>query len=89
MLVFYGLYSSMGSRTRLLADPTSFEEPLLDSTITVILQDSKVILVSQSGTCITDLNGGDPMERVKKCIALAKKRQEAIKEILEAAQSGP
>ena len=34
------LWVSLDLRTRVLADPTSFEEPLLDTTVTVVIDDT-------------------------------------------------
>lgn len=59
----FGLFAS----THLLADPTAFEEPLLDTTLTVVVDDAGIVVaVTQMGSA-----GGEVMER---CTAVAKER---------------
>ncbi len=66
-------------RKTVLADPTSFEEPLLNTTMTVVLADcNEIVAISQLGP--TDLQVGEE-ERVNalpKCIETAKQRREVI-----------
>ena len=65
----------------ILSDPTAFEEPLLDSTISVVLgssNDDNVILVSQHGVSAT---GKDNTLSV--CIRMAKERKKKLVQVLE------
>jgi len=63
----FGIFDS----TYTLADPTSFEEPLLDTTLTVIVDEqSDLISVTQLGLGVT--RSGDTLTE---CIAAAKKRR--------------
>ncbi|KAI0784898.1 ribosomal protein S5 domain 2-like protein [Abortiporus biennis] len=62
----FGVFDS----SYILADPTVFEEPLLETTYTIIVnQDSELISVNQSGLGL--LNGQDVLSR---CIATSKAR---------------
>ncbi len=57
-----------GTRTYVLADPTSFEEPLLDTTVSVVVDNNGgLISVMQLGLGIV---GGDDV--LSKCIDAAK-----------------
>lgn len=62
------------SHRQLLADPTSFEEPLLDTVIVIVLQGNSILSISQLGLA-TSVN--------QECIELAKARQEIIYRILD------
>lgn len=65
------VYLCLLFRLRILADPTSFEEPLLDTTITVILDEQgNLIQVTQLG--VETSGHGDTLT---KCIAAAKIRR--------------
>lgn len=56
--------------TYILADPTSFEEPLLDTTLSIVVdQQGALISVTQLGLGVT--GSGDTLTN---CIAAAKKR---------------
>ncbi|PVF99752.1 hypothetical protein CPB86DRAFT_730807 [Serendipita vermifera] len=67
----------------LLADPTSFEEPLLDSAITVILQDQEVITVAQNGLGVTNkTDASSGVAVLRECVDIAKKRQEIVKQMI-------
>jgi exosome complex RNA-binding protein Rrp42 (RNase PH superfamily) len=57
-------------RNRILSDPTAFEEPLLDTTLTVLLDNStrELISVSQFGL------GSASTDALGSCIQAAKKR---------------
>ena len=61
-------------RSRLLTDPTSFEEPLLATTITVVVDEqNQLISVAQYGP------GSAPQQDILlKCIAAAKQRRKEI-----------
>lgn len=68
------------SRTHILADPTSFEEPLLDTTISVVIDESGGLTsVMQLGLGIV---GGDDV--LNKCIEAAKECwQETRRDVYE------
>ena len=71
------------NRTHVIADPTSFEEPLLDSTVTVVLQGDEAISVSQGGLGTSQKTSSDnPVKLLVDCVEIAKKRQETVQEIL-------
>ncbi|TFK46957.1 hypothetical protein OE88DRAFT_1714739 [Heliocybe sulcata] len=62
----FGIFES----THLLADPTTFEEPLLDTTVTVVLKDDGgLVSATQVG-----LGGVGSQDVLMSCIAAAKKR---------------
>ena len=64
-------------RSHILADPTSFEEPLLDTSISVIVDEhNELISVSQLG-----LGSTQSQDALLECIAAAKKRSEALQYI--------
>lgn len=59
------------SRTHILADPSSFEEPLLDTTVSVVTdEDGHLISVNQLGLGLP-LSGQDVLNH---CTAAAKQR---------------
>lgn len=65
------LYLFLLFRSRILADPTSFEEPLLDTTLTVILDEQgSLIQVTQLGVGGASEQG----DTLTECIAAAKIR---------------
>jgi exosome complex component RRP43 len=58
-------------RARILADPTSFEEPLLDTSVSVVVDEKgSLISVTQLG-----LASSGPGDTLSHCIAAAKKRR--------------
>jgi exosome complex component RRP43 len=60
-------------RSHILADPASFEEPLLDAFITVILnEDGDLNSIAQSGLATVGEKSSE--EVVAGCVAEAKKR---------------
>lgn len=60
----------------LMSDLTSFEEPLMDTSVTVVLgQDGGVLSVTQAG-----MGGGDTL--VESCIASASKRRSFLAEYI-------
>ncbi|KZT29503.1 hypothetical protein NEOLEDRAFT_1160586 [Neolentinus lepideus HHB14362 ss-1] len=62
----FGIFES----THLLADPTSFEEPLLDTTVTVVLTDKgELVSATQVG-----LGGTGSQDVLMSCIGIAKRR---------------
>jgi len=70
-------------RTHVIADPTSFEEPLLDSNVTVILQGDKAISVSQGGLGTSQKTAADnPVKLLSDCADAAKRRQSAVQQVL-------
>ncbi|TFK43989.1 ribosomal protein S5 domain 2-type protein [Crucibulum laeve] len=72
--ISFGIFAS----THILADPTSFEEPLLDTTLSIILgPQEQIISVSQIG--IGSAGGQDAL---MKCLEEAKKRRRALKEVI-------
>ncbi|CAG7849319.1 Exosome complex component rrp43 AltName: Full=Ribosomal RNA-processing protein 43 [Serendipita indica DSM 11827] len=71
----FGIFESK----HLLVDPTSFEEPLLESTVTVVLCGSEAISVSQVGLGReTSPSGQSSTSLYTECIELAQKRQAEI-----------
>jgi exosome complex component RRP43 len=72
-------HSHTTHRSRLLADPTSFEEPLLDTTISAVIDDqSKLISVTQIG-----LGSTGAQDVLLDCITAAKKHQSSLKHIYD------
>ncbi|KAJ3529558.1 hypothetical protein NMY22_g8956 [Coprinellus aureogranulatus] len=71
----FGIFDS----NRILSDPTAFEEPLLDTTLTVLLDHStgELISVSQYGL------GSASSDALGSCISAAKKRWQESKEKLQ------
>ncbi|KAL1738587.1 ribosomal protein S5 domain 2-type protein, partial [Schizophyllum fasciatum] len=68
----FGVFNNVA----ILSDLTSFEEPLMDTTVTVILgQDEGVLSVSQAG-----MGGGDSL--IDSCIASAQKRRSFLAEYI-------
>lgn len=64
------LILTMFIRTHILSDPTGFEEPLLDTTLSIVLGDeNKLISVSQLG-----LGSAGSQDALMSCIAAAKQR---------------
>lgn len=62
-------------------DPTSFEEPLLEANVTIILDDNDSLnLVSQTGLTRVREKSGEQV--IATCIAAAKRRYAIIKEFL-------
>ncbi|ESK94844.1 exosome component 8 [Moniliophthora roreri MCA 2997] len=85
-----GLSFGVFEGTHILADPTSFEEPLLDTMISVII-DSKGLLNSVNQAGVGALNTGsakDGMEveanqdALLQCVSLARKRHEQLKDYI-------
>lgn len=74
----FGIFDSK----HVLADPTSFEESLLDSTISVVLRGNDAISVSQHGPGATSSGDVSPVKRLAQCIEIAKERQRVVEEIL-------
>jgi len=63
----FGIFDSM----HILADPTSFEEPLLDTALSVIVDEhDSLISVTQLG-----LSSSNPEDTLTHCITAAKKRR--------------
>jgi exosome complex component RRP43 len=62
--------SSFAIRTTILADPTAFEEPLLDTSISIVLDERGAILSA------TQLGIADK-DTMSACVASAKDRHEA------------
>jgi exosome complex RNA-binding protein Rrp42 (RNase PH superfamily) len=65
------------SRKHVLADPTSFEAPLLDSTIMVVLQGADAISVSQLGVGTSEVD-----KLLTDCVEISRQRQRAVEKIL-------
>ncbi|KAK7060869.1 hypothetical protein VNI00_000602 [Paramarasmius palmivorus] len=86
-----GLSFGIFDGSHILADPTSFEEPLLDTTVSIVL-DSKGQLssVNQIGVGALSNNGANEgmqvdgnapsQDALLQCIALAKKRHEKLRD---------
>lgn len=67
----FGIFDS----THILTDPTTFEEPLLDSTFTIVLdEDSELLSVAQLGLGLV----GDSDQVLLRCIDAAKRRRATI-----------
>ncbi|KAF8638088.1 hypothetical protein AX17_002449 [Amanita inopinata Kibby_2008] len=73
----FGVFDS----THILFDPTAFEEPLLDSTISIVLgsKDGNVIAISQHGTTIDAQSDG-----LSTCIKAAREHHSVVSRIVEA-----
>ncbi|KZP27977.1 hypothetical protein FIBSPDRAFT_817989 [Athelia psychrophila] len=68
----FGLFDS----AHILSDPTSFEEPLMDTTISVIMDErGHLISVSQLGL----LGESGPVDTLQHCITAAQTRREKLK----------
>jgi exosome complex component RRP43 len=69
-------------RKLIFADPTSFEEPLLNTTISVVLEnDNHIMLVSQLGPAmlsIDDEEEGEKRDALPECIERAKRRRKGL-----------
>lgn len=65
-------------RKHVLADPTSFEEPLLDATLTVVLDEGSenVISIAQYGSSLIPSSPGGNVSLT--CIRLAKERVKTV-----------
>lgn len=60
--------------THILSDPTAFEEPLLDTTLSVVVDnDGELVSVTQLG-----LSGAGAQDPLLLCITTAKKRREKL-----------
>lgn len=73
-----------GCRTHIFSDLTAFEEPLLDSTISIVLdasEDDNVILLSQHGSSeiSSAADGGDALSI---CVQAAKERKKTLVRVL-------
>ena len=81
ILVAFGLTTSFPRRL-IFADPTSFEEPLVNTTISVVLgNDNHVILVSQLGPAvlsIDDEEDGEKRDALPECLEKAKSRRKGV-----------
>jgi len=67
-------------RKHVLADPTSFEEPLLDASISVVVgEQGDLISVSQLGsTLVSQSEGSLSQDALPECITSAKRRREIL-----------
>ncbi|KAF8626422.1 hypothetical protein AX15_004884 [Amanita polypyramis BW_CC] len=77
----FGIFDS----TYILSDPTAFEEPLLDSTISVVLgssNDDNVTLVSQHGSSVISTATGEN-DALTVCARAAKERKKSLMRVLE------
>ncbi|THH05198.1 hypothetical protein EW145_g4970 [Phellinidium pouzarii] len=73
--VSFGIFDS----TYILSDPTSFEEPLLDTSITVVVDENEGLTsVTQSG-----LGATGAQDTLMRCIAAAKRRRKELGETLD------
>jgi exosome complex component RRP43 len=63
----------MLDRSCILADPTSFEEPLLDTTLSVVVDDDGLISVNQVGL------GSASQDVLLACVSAAKMRQSSLR----------
>jgi len=74
--VSFGIFDSK----HVLADPTSFEEPLLDTSISVVVgEQGDLISVSQLGsTLVSQSEGGLSRDTLPECITSAKRRREVL-----------
>ncbi|KLO14512.1 hypothetical protein SCHPADRAFT_903189 [Schizopora paradoxa] len=72
----FGFFDS----SHILSDPSSFEEPLLDSTLSVIVDEKQqLVSISQSGATGGTSTSNDSL---LKCIATAKSRRDALSHFL-------
>jgi exosome complex RNA-binding protein Rrp42 (RNase PH superfamily) len=78
ILVRYSLKPALTYFSEIISDPTSFEEPLLDSSVMVILSENKVASVSQLGS-----RQGHPASLIETCVATARARQSAVIQALQ------
>ena len=66
-------------RKIVLADPTSFEEPLLNTAVTVVLAHyNEIVAISQLGPTVLQIGGKERVDALPECIENAKKRREVI-----------
>jgi exosome complex component RRP43 len=66
------------TRTHILADPTSFEEPLLDTTLSIIIDEyDQVVSVSQLG-----LGSAGSQDALLSCISAAKVRRKELAKLI-------
>ncbi|KAG7093557.1 hypothetical protein E1B28_007227 [Marasmius oreades] len=89
-----GLSFGVFGGTRILADPTSFEEPLLDTSVSIVI-DARGQLFSVNQTGVGVLKTGEQDMEVDttvnkedallQCISLAKERHHKLKELLNTA----
>ena len=71
------LYSLVLARLHLLHDPTSFEEPLIDATLTIAVDEQgQVCALQQDGLLQVGAHTGEQV--IKDCIAAATKRRAQI-----------
>ena len=85
-IVWYNLKTLRHIRKHVLADPTSFEEPLLDTSLSVVVgEQGDLISVSQLGsTLVSQSEGGISRDILPECITNAKLRREILsKQIFE------
>ena len=77
---YYYYYYYYYSRKHVLADPTSFEEPLLDTSISIVVgEQGDLISVSQLGsTLVSQPEGGVSRDILPECITSAKRRREIL-----------
>ena len=77
---YYYYYYYYYYRKHVLADPTSFEEPLLDTSLSVVVgEQGDLISVSQLGsTLISQSEGGISRDILPECITSAKRRREIL-----------
>ena len=75
--MYYLTFCAPVHRTHVFADPSAFEEPLLDTSISVVLDEKdSLISVSQVG-----LGTSDNDDILSQCIARARKRRIEIHSI--------
>lgn len=75
-------------RTGILADPSAFEEPLLSTAISIILNEkNQLFAVSQSGPGLNDdaLAKANSQDVLAQCIEAAKSRRSEISEVIDQA----
>jgi exosome complex RNA-binding protein Rrp42 (RNase PH superfamily) len=65
-------------RKLIFSDPTAFEEPLLDTTITIIVGDeNQIVSLSQLGSAVLTVENGQK-DALSECISIAKRRREEL-----------
>lgn len=71
-IIFYSLFSNV-----IIADPTTEEESLSSSSVTVVVSDSELCLVNKPG--------GSPLttEQLDVCLNVAKQREKTVCALLE------
>ncbi|KAF9476725.1 hypothetical protein BDN70DRAFT_882040 [Pholiota conissans] len=71
----FGIFNSK----HLLADPTAFEEPLLDTSISVVLGEAgKIISISQAGSAVVSDEDGGQRDVLEECIESTKQCRELL-----------